>query len=240
MFTSRINNHISKLKRSNLITDVVAKSLKNYNGISPRFYCLPKIHKPQLCMRPIVSSINSPNCNIARLLANILSTAFNHDNEINISDSFKFSDFINNFQLPFGFQVVSFDVVSLFTNLPLPVVLISLHNHWNQIEPHCPFGWETFVKLVKLVFDTNYLVFNDRFYLQILGTPIGSSVSPLLVGFVLDDLIVDKLRHLDYNIPFVKRYVDDLILAVPTDQITHTLSVFNEYNPHLQFTWRWR
>ncbi|XP_072395349.1 uncharacterized protein [Diabrotica undecimpunctata] len=146
---------------------------------------------------------------------------------MNISDSLKFSDFINNFQLPLGFQVVSFDVVSLFTNLPLPVVLTSLHNHWNQIQPHCPFGWKSFVELVKLVFDTNYLVFNGRFYLQIFGTPMESSISSLLVGFVLDDLIVDRLSHLDYNIRFVKRNVDDLILAVPTNQITHTLSSMN-------------
>ncbi|XP_050509003.1 uncharacterized protein LOC126886191 [Diabrotica virgifera virgifera] len=235
-FTSKINKHISNLKRSNIITDVVAKALNNYNGIAPRFYCLPKIHKPQLSMRPIVSSINSPNCNIAKFLANILSTSYDHNNEFNISDSFKFSEFINNFQLPIGFQIVSFDVVSLFTNLPLPVVLSSLHNHWNQIQPHCPFGWETFVELLKLVFDTNYFVYNDKFYLQIFGTPMGSSISPLLVGFVLDDLILDRLSLLDYNIPFVKRYVDDLILAVPTDQILNTLSVFNDYNPHLQFT----
>ncbi|XP_072401571.1 uncharacterized protein [Diabrotica undecimpunctata] len=235
-YTNKINRYITELKNKKIIDEKLAKSLHNYNGYAPRFYCLPKIHKPQLSMRPILSSINAPNTNIAQFLTNILSQAYNYDNDFNITDSFQFSEFINNYQLPRGFVLVSFDVVSLFTNLPLSSVLTSLRNHWNQIQPHSPISWETFSELLKLIFDTNYLIFNDKYYRQIFGTPMGSTISPILVNFVLDDLINDSIKKLDFQVPFVKRYVDDLILATPSDKAVDTLSVFNCFDPHLQFT----
>lgn len=38
------------------------------------------------------------------------------------------------------------------------------------------------------------------------------------------------------KLSFLKRYVDDLILAVPLNQIDESQSVFNRYNEYLQFT----
>ncbi|XP_072401557.1 uncharacterized protein [Diabrotica undecimpunctata] len=187
-------------------------------------------------MRPILSSINAPNINVAQFLTDILSQAYNYKNDFNIVDSFQFSEFINNYQLPREYVLVSFDVVSLFSNLPISSVVTSLRNHWNAIQPHSPVSWEIFSELLKLTFDTNYLIFNDKYYRQIFGTPMGSSISPILVNFVLDDLINESISKLDFQVPFVKRYVDDLILATPPDKILSTLSVFNSVDPHLQFT----
>ncbi|XP_072397194.1 uncharacterized protein [Diabrotica undecimpunctata] len=235
-FTNKINKFITHLKNIKIIDQPLAKFLHNYDGYAPRFYCLPKIHKPTLSMRPIVSSINSPNTNIAKFLTDILSKSYNYNNNFNIVDSFHFSEFINNFELPQGYILVSFDVVSLFTNLPLSSVITSLRNHWNSIQPNCPVSWDVFAELLQLTFDTNFLVFNDKYYLQIFGTPMGSSISPILVNYVLDDLVSDRLGLLDFQIPFIKRYVDDLLLALPPDKIQATLSLFNEFDPHLQFT----
>ncbi|XP_050501571.1 uncharacterized protein LOC126881376 [Diabrotica virgifera virgifera] len=235
-FSNKINKFITHLKNIKIIDQTLAKSLHNYDGYAPRFYCLPKIHKPTLSMRPIVSSINSPNIHIAKFLTDILSKSYNYNNDYNIVDSFQFSEFINDFKLPHGYILVSFDVVSLFTNLPLASVLTSLRNHWNIIQPNSPVSWEVFAELLQLVFDTNFLVFNDKFYLQIFGTPMGSSISPILVNYVLDDLVSDRLGYLDFQVPFVKRYVDDLLLALPPDKTQATLSIFNGFDPHLQFT----
>ncbi|XP_072387388.1 uncharacterized protein [Diabrotica undecimpunctata] len=102
-FTNRINKFITHLKDIKVINQTIAKSLHNYDGYSPRFYCLPKIHKPTLSMRPIVSSINSPNIHIAKFLTDILSKSYDYHNSYNIFDSFQFSAFINNFKLPLNY-----------------------------------------------------------------------------------------------------------------------------------------
>ncbi|XP_072403376.1 uncharacterized protein [Diabrotica undecimpunctata] len=232
----KANKLVSDLVKENQIDQSVGKSLKIYNAIAPRFYALPKIHKPTLSMRPIVSSIGTPNGPIASFLTNILTETYSNNSEFCIQDSFSFSSFINNFKLPTNYKLVSFDVVSLFTNLPLHTILVSVEKHWDDISIHTTLNLANIKKLISFVFDSNVFIFNDCYYKQVFGTPMGSSISPILCNYVLDDLIEDSLQQINFEIPFIKRYVDDLILALPADSIHSTLNVFNQQNPHLQFT----
>ncbi|XP_072392500.1 uncharacterized protein [Diabrotica undecimpunctata] len=68
----KANKLVSDLASSKSITTEFAKSLKIYNAVAPRFYTLPKVHKPTLSMRPIVSSIDAPNSKLAKHLTDIL------------------------------------------------------------------------------------------------------------------------------------------------------------------------
>nr|CAI5863910.1 unnamed protein product [Callosobruchus analis] len=184
-------------------------------------------------MRPIVSSINGPNDKLAKFITNILTLSYNIDNEFYIKDSFSFITFINDYKLPPGYVIVSFDVVSLFTNLPLDVIIESLTRNWNLISQHCHSVIDVFLQILKFIFESNCFVFDGKYYKQIFGTPMGSSISPILVNFVLDDLVRSVLLDLNFNIPFIKRYVDDLLLALPEDKIDHVLTVFNSYNTNI-------
>lgn len=187
-------------------------------------------------MRPIASCINCPNGPIAEYLTDILTRAYDTNNEFYVKDSFQFSKFINNFQLPNNYVIVSFDVVSLFTNLSLESVLKSIQNHWDTISQHCNLSFELFEELLTFIFDSNFSIFNNTYYKQILGTPMGSKISPILVNYVLDDLVRDCLDYMPFYIPFVKRYVDDLLLSVPKDRYTTALELFNSYDRYVQFT----
>ena len=40
--------------------------LRSNKGVMPRFYGLPKIHKANLPLRPIVSFVNSPTYNLSK------------------------------------------------------------------------------------------------------------------------------------------------------------------------------
>ncbi|KAJ8976939.1 hypothetical protein NQ317_012224 [Molorchus minor] len=52
----------------------------------------------------------------------------------------------------------------------------------------------------------------------------------------MDDLIEDSLPKLDFQIPFLKKYVDDMILSIPQGGTEQLLQVFNNYDTYLQFT----
>ena len=147
------------LRDRNFINDELKSKLTRYNTLAPRFYTLPKIHKPELMMRPIVSSIDCPNQGIATYLTQILTLAYDTNNAFYVNDSFSFSKFINNKQLPDNYVIVSFDVVSLFTNLPLEAILESLESKWEIISPHCQFDFDIFKKLLEFVFDSNIMLF---------------------------------------------------------------------------------
>jgi len=44
------------------------------------------------------------------------------------------------------------------------------------------------------------------------------------------------LNALKLNVIFYVRYVDDIVLAAPTDKIDNILSMFNNYHDRLKFT----
>ncbi|KAL1124628.1 hypothetical protein AAG570_001252 [Ranatra chinensis] len=84
----------------------------------PRLCGLPKVHKPGVPLRPIVSAIGSVTHETARLLARELrplieSTTTYIKNSMPRKERLKSVDFIGSDHL------VSFEVTSLFTNIPI-------------------------------------------------------------------------------------------------------------------------
>ena len=89
---------------------------------SPRFYGLPKIHKPGIPFRPIASFVNSPTYAISGYLARILSPVVGNT-DYTVKNSCEFADFIRDKTLNACEELVSFDVVSLFTKIPVDLAV---------------------------------------------------------------------------------------------------------------------
>lgn len=131
--TSKIqnkNNHIIKyLKNKDFINETTAKKLySTYNGIPIRLYANPKIHKRDLCYRPIVACNGCPTEKLSKFIAKILSNSL-HSNQYYVKDSFEFSNLLNNFQIPDNYVLISLDVVSLFTNIPKDLTITVINNN---------------------------------------------------------------------------------------------------------------
>ena len=69
----KLNKMLLDLKKAGRISDSTYKMLYSSDGLCPRFYGLPKIHKPGIPLRPNVSFVNSPTYAISGHLARILS-----------------------------------------------------------------------------------------------------------------------------------------------------------------------
>ena len=88
-----------------------------------RAHRLPKIHKqfnniPSF--RPIVDTTNTPHYNVGKYLANLLNSLT--QNDFVVKDSFEVVNKIHNIPSELfncGYRYYSFDVTSLFTNVPL-------------------------------------------------------------------------------------------------------------------------
>jgi hypothetical protein len=72
--TSRIERKIQKLlsKHKSVLSTVLKRKLTPYHSKPTHLYRLPKIHKPDIPLRPTVSSIGSPCYAVAGFLHNIL------------------------------------------------------------------------------------------------------------------------------------------------------------------------
>lgn len=90
------------------VNQLISK-LEAIGKIETKFYGLPKIHKPTLSLRPIISNIGSPTANLSKFLTKILTNAYDKDNPYYIRGSFEFSSFITGYQLPENYNLIILD-----------------------------------------------------------------------------------------------------------------------------------
>lgn len=94
------------------------------NGNLPR---VPKIHKDNVPLRIIISSIGSSTYSLARYIQNILPTP-----KSCIKDSWSFVDKIHNLSIGDNETLLSLDVGALFANIPTELVLMAFYTTIHQ------------------------------------------------------------------------------------------------------------
>ena len=203
--------------------------------ILPRAYGLPKIHKENLPFRIIVSSVNSPLHNLATFFHNVLTVSF--DEPIShIRNSGKFVERMRDISLRHDDQLVSLDVVSLFTNIPLDLTIDIISHNWNRISSNTSFSKEEFITGIKFILFSTYFKFGNKIYKQTFGSPMGSPISPIIASITMSEIERKALNLLSFKPTFYYRYVDDIILAVPENELNSILNKFNSIHNRLQFT----
>ena len=118
-----IQNYLNTLYKRGEITEDEKKLMRPKSGQIGRAHGLPKIHKqfnniPSF--RPIVDTTNTPHYNVGKYLANLLNSLT--QNDFVVKDSFEAVNKIHNIPSELfncGYRYYSFDVTSLFTNVPL-------------------------------------------------------------------------------------------------------------------------
>ena len=105
------------LKDNEFIDKKLYYYLKPNDSPAPRLYGQPKIHKPGVPIRPTVSCSGSPLYNLNRYIADIL-RAYVRDENNNAKNSTTFSNYIRNVPIEDDEIMVSFDVSSLYMNIP--------------------------------------------------------------------------------------------------------------------------
>ena len=96
-------------------------------------YGLPKIHKPNVPLRPIISSRDSPCRELSKVLLNILTPLVGKTDSF-IKNSKDFVEKSKTIVLTETDRLVSFDVESLFTNVPVPETLKIIEDRLSKDE----------------------------------------------------------------------------------------------------------
>jgi len=134
------------------------------------------------------------------------------------------------------YDLISLDVVSLFTNVPLDLVTGGIAKRWHLIKNNTKIPYNEFMISLKLIMDSTFFQFDNSIYKQIFGTPMGSPLSPILANIIMCDLEDRAISSLPVSLPFYVRYVDDIVLAAPTEHMPLILNVFNSFHNRLRFT----
>ena len=112
----QMNATLLELCRKDQIHERLYQRLRSSSGQTPRIYGLPKIHKLGVPFHPIVSFVTAPTYQLSRHLSLILSPLVGKTSSA-VRSSKDFVNSISTQQLKEE-VLVSFDVISLFTNVP--------------------------------------------------------------------------------------------------------------------------
>ena len=216
--------------------DIKKHEINNDDSNLARAYDLPKIHKENNPLRIIISDINSPTCILSKYLKTIITKSL-PSHISNIKNSWEFKQKIEKCKVPLNYVLFSLVVISLSTNIPNALVLIGLEKRWELIKNNTSIPKKSFLNAVDFILNSTFFKFNNKFYNQVSGTPMGSSISPIIADIVMVDLETEILPSFDFVIPWHFRYVDDTILCVPLDKVDTVLCKLNSYNLRLQFTY---
>ncbi|XP_065083289.1 uncharacterized protein LOC135705469 [Ochlerotatus camptorhynchus] len=118
---------------------------------------MPKAHKEGLPLRPVVPNMTAPSYNLPKYVGQIIQKSIY--SPYNIKDSFSFCHFINEVELPPNYVLISLDVKSLFTSIPIPLIQHDIIMRWNKIMPHTIINLDLFLELVNFCHILN--VFNS-------------------------------------------------------------------------------
>ncbi|XP_066910560.1 uncharacterized protein [Clytia hemisphaerica] len=163
--------------------------------------------------------------NIAKQTAEWLSVV----NECCINTSSKsISDKLDEIVLKADHELVSFDIVSLYTNVPvLEAIDVCADLLYSGEYKKPPVDKETFIELLKICSENVIMLIHDGIYRQKDGLAMGSPPAPMLANGWLSTY--DPIIKEDAMI--YERYVDDILRDIHKDKIDDTLEKINTLNP---------
>ena len=216
----------SLLKMSGLPPDT-CRSLLPQAPVPPRLYGLPKIHKIGVPLRPIVSAINSPTYLLAKFLSKQLSP-FVGRNERHLKNSTEFVNKIKSIKIGPKDLMVSFDVVSLFTRVPIKDTLIMLEEHFDK----------KLIDLFRHTLNSTYFLYKGEYYKQTDGVAMGSPLSPAIANFFMERFEEEALNTAPWKPLYYFRYVDDTFAIWPhgEEKLHQFLEHLNSRHPNIRFT----
>ena len=151
------------------------------NGSTPGvLYGLPKVHKTGCPFRPIVSS----NYNLASYLVSVLQPI--STNFFSIKDSFSFAEWAKQYTHN-GEFTCSFDVSSLFTNVPLDETIEICLDKLYALENPPRLPRLVLKNLLKFATKKSHFVFDGQYYDQIDGIAMGSPLGLVLANIFMCD-----------------------------------------------------
>jgi len=181
-----------------------------------------------------VSSIGSSLHNLALFLHKILVKSLPpHFSQI--KNSLQLKEKLSNLHIPDN-CLASFDVVSLFTNIPIDLVVKIIEEKWPHVEAHTSLPLSEFILSLKFVLESTFFQFNNRVYKQTFGALIESPLSPVIADLILQRFESSILNEITFKPTFYYRYVDDIALSVPRSQLNSLLNKFNSFHYRLKFT----
>ena len=249
---------VSITQRVRLMRKHIRKFIRVVRKLKFYMVCLKSAKKITL-LRPIISAVGSYTHSLAKYLVEILTPEFN-DHQFMLRDTFDFVNKVFEEELATNVHLISFDIESLFTNIPTgETIEIILNKIFTQPEPDKEktgkpgrptnpdrslfqkFNGLTrseFKQLLTKCTKSSHFIFNDKYYDQIDGLAMGSPLRPLFANIFMDSFEKKTVPNLkELGVKFWLRYVDDTFVVIEDyNNIKSNIDLLNSQHTNIKFT----
>ena len=183
---NKINRFVHELKKSTNISHDILGDLHPIGSQPGILYGVPKIHKTNAPLRPILSCVNCHNTKLSSFAVKLLQPLIN--SKYICRDSHHFLHNLFDTAYSMNYTIVSFDIESLFTNIPVSeTIKIATDMAFPDGQDlYKGLRKEQFIKLLELCAKDTVFVFNDQLYKQIDGMATGNPLGPIFADIFLD------------------------------------------------------
>ena len=233
-----INRFLSKLKDTNIITAQQYDSLFATGSSPGILYGLPKVHKPGIPIRPILAAYNTATYKLAKYLLPLLEPITR--NQYTLKNSYAFYHDITSRNIGGNSFMVSYDITSLYTNIPvIETIEIICNKFFQNSTLYHGYNRAQFKQLLLLTVNNTQFIFNEILYKQIDGLSMGNPAAPHLANIFLCHLEEQFMQQCPSDIKplFYRRYLDDTIAVFNNEQCADKFFNFiNNFHSNIQFT----
>ena len=206
---SRLQKRLLDLVKADLMPKWIYDAIRPTGSQRPRIYGLPKTHREGTLLRPILSMTSSSLHELGKWLADLLQSVLERFSSHCISDLFTFAKTMQNLDIDPNVFMCSFDVFSLFTNVPLDeTIKICSDALYDDSDLQPLISKDVFVELMKSAISSVKLSFNNTVYKQTdgvaMGSPLGPALANIFIGYYEEKLFAQTQKP-----PTYFRYVDD-------------------------------
>ena len=227
--TRKSSEKLLILKRSGYLSEAVYDKIKPRHKQPLRIYGLPKIHKVDVPLRPIVLWVNTFTYDLSAYLANILSP-LTGESEYTVTNSAHFVSTVSNETILDNDIMVFFDVKSLFTNVPIDTTVQAALQKLENNPSLEHQGLHRSLTFWPSHWDPHTSNITDRFTSKKSARHWRGVQFPLL-------LLTSSWRvSSSYEPRIWKRYVDDIFTILDRENIDDFLQHLNNQQPSIHFT----
>ena len=207
-------------------------------AVSPKYYGLPKIHKQGIPLRPIVSSTGTVTYNTSKELANILKPLVGLSSH-HVHNTKDFIDHIKEVRLRPEESIISYDVTSLFTSVPIKPVLNIIHQKLTtdqDLKNRTSMTIQHIIKLLEFCLNSTSFVFQGQYYQQMEGAAMGSPLSPIVANIFMEQFEKEALETAPHPPSLWKRFVDDTFVIIEDQYKDEFFQHLNSLHTNIKFT----
>ena len=235
------------MKKDGFISEEEYSLARPVGSMPARIYGLPKLHKANCPLRPVMSATKTVGYGLGKMLTRRLDHL--RRTPYVVKDTF---DFVRRIQASGNTdkRMLSFDVSSLFTNVPLTFTIELI---LDRLYPACTINCkdkprtrqckecyrrgEFRILLEAATSDTQFM-FDGKIFVQHNGVAMGAPLAPIIADVFMAELETTLMDRLEQKgVREWHRYVDDtFVLVEPDTNIQDVLDILNGFHSSIKFT----